>query len=538
MGINVLNNTSSGEVRLTAGNTVASGDLVVNAESGYAYPASSALTIAQNNNTTAGMSAISALTTATTTGFRGSGITQNVASSMVQLSNGTIVNIYSGDGSASTTTNLNITFRNLQGGYILAPIVISTTANAYRVRTIGSTGFVVAWVNSTTLYFAIYDNSGNVIQSATSVATITAAYPNYWDVNVNTNGDIVLAYSKTAAAGVFFTRYNSSGVIQGSEVTVEATTATFPIRVLPQSNGGFFVYFCKTPAWKFGRYNSSGVLQGSLVTVMSAAGLAYGCWDNLATELPNGNVVFLGAGSSSWPYYAVYNSSGTVVKSSTAIGNASTAYNQQNIVPGVCVFGSGFVLLTAGTSGSNTFGYDSSGNSLYANVASAFTGATAQSTQNWNNSYQLFNLGTNIAVYFSGYNSGCTSYFLLWAWVMSPISGATSGSTQTIIAGGTNSSGISDLCGVLTQDGSLALKYCNMQTSNEYYGTYSVQRKSVIGVAQEAIATSGTGRVGTVGTYTINQSFAAGGNFDQRTATVPGTKGTVAGTSAVLFGMN
>lgn len=92
--------------------------------------------------------------------------------------------------------------------------------------------------------------------------------------------------------------------------------------------------------------------------------------------------------------------------------------------------------------------------------------------------------------------------------------------------------------GILTSDGSFFGNFYWSSSESTYAASYSLQRKSVIGVARNSVSANGTVRVSTVGTFTLNSSYGFGGAFDQRTATIPGTRGSVLGTSAVLFGLS
>ena len=96
--------------------------------------------------------------------------------------------------------------------------------------------------------------------------------------------------------------------------------------------------------------------------------------------------------------------------------------------------------------------------------------------------------------------------------------------------------GIKHLWALLTASGVLCVSYYK-HNAGLRFATYATLRKSVIGVALESASAGALCRVGTKGTYALTTAQPLGGAFDQRTATIPGTRGTIAGSSAVLFGM-
>lgn len=546
MGINVLNNTSSQEIITTAGANLTSGDLIINAESGKAFAASNALTIAQNNNTTAGTSALVANTTTGSANYYGYYQSGN-RSRICQLSNGTLVSTYNGNGTDSVATNVTIVFKTLLNGGIVAPIVISDSGIYWSAVKALSSGFVVFWGNnSNELRFAIYGNDGSTILASTVVSSNVNISSDsiYFDVGVTTNNEIVVAYSISSDGGMFFRRYNSSGVLQGSTVTVEAGVVNRGVKVLPDSSGGFLIYYYRntaTNAYKFARYNSSGVLQGSLTTVISTGNsLIYGNLENLAVRLSGGGFVLFAplSGYSQAGAY-VYDSSGTLLQTVdySVPATNGTSFQTNQTIPGICLTGTGFTVFFKGTSAPGNFAvYNASGGQLQGRTTTAFSSwsdtiAGATYDVYWN----LIDLGNaGYMVVASNYNSSALTYFILLCFNSS---GGTIGSATTIVTSGSNRQG--QISSILTSDGSVFYTFTqNTANSSIAYGMYAVQRKSVVGVAQTTVAANSNVRIATTGSYTINSNFFAGGNFDQRTATVPGTKGTVTGSSAVLFGMS
>lgn len=543
MGINVLNNTSSQEVILTAGSAIASGDLIVNAESGSAQVASSVLSIAQNNNATSGPSVLSALTAP-----RGYGAYSSPNSlwnqNICQLSTGNLVMVSSGDGSASQVTPITIIFKNIVGGAPYGVISISETigtASALRVYSLGSNGFVVLWTNSSAaLRYAVYSNTGTVISAPATIATLNSASSTaQYNVGVLTNYDFVVCYRKATSNDFAFSRFNYSGTLQGAETTVEAASSPTAMMVLPQSNGGFYTYHFRssaTASFKFARYNSSGTLQGSLTSLGTSTGLTTGNQNNLAIELSNGNVVFQHYGSASTVAYSVYSSTGSAVISDQSVDTTTQLTNQ--IQPMVAKATGGFSILgftTNAPSNHYLYTYDNNGANLTFRVSVAYSSTTYNTTSNYGNI--LFDLGNlGYAIFTQVAYSSCGTFYGGYLWVFDA-TGATIGTP--LIWYSPASTAINNFWAILTSDGSLAFKFTINTTTNSYdqWAVYALQKKSIIGVAQSSVSANASVRVATIGSYTLNANYAVGASFDKRSSTPPGTRGTVAGTSAVLFGM-
>jgi hypothetical protein len=546
MGINTITtSTASQDIRVVAGTSITTGDLVVNTDTGNTYVANSALTITQNNTTTSGPNAIYPATVITSGGYYGTSSSNISQQNAVQLSTGNIVFAYPGDGTSSKQTNLNIALITEAGNTPYPITVISDTSiSSVKVRKIGTTGFVAAWTSGTTLKFAIYNNdTTNVIGSTTVVTLATFGTGYEWDINVTASNDIVFAYWKTGG-NCAFTRYNSSGTVQGSEVTVEATASPNWIRILPNAAGGFWVYYYRsaaTVAWKFARYNSTGTLQGALTSIAtgSAATTFYsGAVDNIATELPNGNVVLFYCSTSNYLYYAVYSSTGTVVKAGALI-DTTLVYAYPQVIPGICISGANFAIATMGSTYTAFYLYNSSGGSLI-NRTTINPGTTIYNnlnTSSTSNNLQLFNNGNaSFIAYLSQVNAyGCNTTYPLVIMCFTT-TGAMVGTPVVLYPYTSNYSQLGINYSLQTTDGSLFFNLSNA-SSNMQIGTYSLQAKSVIGVAQESFTAGNTGRIATLGTYSINQNFYTGGTFDKRAATVPGAKGTVVGSTAVLSGL-
>lgn len=540
MGINTVSANNQQNFNGVAGSAITAGDLIVNSEASVMYPASSVLTNSQNNNTTAGPTAISANATVVT--GNGYGSTNQTSSALLaQLGNGNIVGLYAGNGSTGTT-NLTAYTRNIQGaGAVTAYTVTTDTSVSYfRVKTVNSSSYVVAWVSSTTLKFAIYTNAGVVVKAATTVAATSITDQTNWDVQALTNGNIVFAWYNSSS-GLSYSIYDSTGTAVLAATVSEASSQPANVIILKQTSGGFFIYYRNSAAsaYKFSRYNASGTLQGALTTVATSAGANFvGCVDdNLAIELSNGNVVFAAPNSSGYAVCYVYSSTGTVVASALDVTNNTPTIGYTNVIPGMCATPSGFAVVPTANSSNRFFSvFDNSGNVVFQRKQATLSGVSSNSATA--SAYvRIFSNGTaGFTVHENASIGGCTTQQILYLYSFDT-NGTQRGSTVVLqsIASVQNTS----LYAAPLSDGSVVFTYRTTTgaiTTN--WGTYAMIRKSIVGVAQNTVALNGSVTVYTQGNFTINQNMNFGGYFDNRTATVPGTRGTVVGTNAVLLGLS
>jgi len=540
MGINTVSANTQPNFNGVAGATITAGDLVVNSEAGVFYPASAVLTMSQNNNTTAGPTAISAIANVTTTSNYGN--TSQISSySITQLGNGNIVSLYNGNGTTATT-NLTAYTRNIQGaGAVTAFTVTSdTTISYFRVKTVNSSSYVVAWVSGTTLKFAIYTNAGAVVKSATTVSATSITDQTNWDVQALVGGNIVFAWYNSSS-GLSYSIYDSSGTAVLATTVSEASSQPRNISILRQSGGGFFLYYLNAAAssYKFSRYNSSGTLQGTLTTVASSVSLsAVGCVDdNIAVEMSNGNVAFYAPNSSGYAFYYVYSSTGSVLASALDVSNSTNNTAFANIIPGMCSTPTGFGVVTT-TNGTNRFFnvFDTSGNVVIQRKQATLSSTVGASFTS--NAYirVLSNGASGFTIHEQTPGAGCSPLYSMYLYAFDN-NGTQRGSTVVLqTSSGSNST---NMFAITLSDGSLALTYRYSPGVGPFnWGTYAMLRKSIVGVAQTTTAINSTATVYTQGNFTINQNMGFGGYFDNRTATVPGTRGTVVGTNAVLLGLS
>lgn len=523
MGVNVTT-THSTEIRIPVSAAVTAGDLLVNVE-GEAAKASTALSLTQLNNTTVGLQSVYPLTSQGT--YYG-GDAQAACKRLVEVeSTGEILSVVVGDGSASNVGGVRLFTTTITGAVARSPVTVTgSSASSVRITRLTADKVVIAWTESAVLKFAIYNNDGTVSVAAATVATTTSDGSQKWNIAVLTGGDIVFAYAKVTSNNANFVRYNSSGVLQGAETTVEASATPTGICVLPQTGGGFIIYYYKSSAtanWKFAIYDSAGVIQGSLTTVSTgtAAQLSYGEYDNLAIELDNSNIVFQWANTAH--QYSVYTSAGVLVLTVPSL--ASTAAANDHVAGLTQTASGGFAVVTWGSAlGTCTFrAFDSGGIGI---TSSTFTMNARQGAQ------LLIQTAQGFAA-MALYSDGASNYTVQLANLTSD--GVLIGTVVTLYTGTVANNGA---CLLTHSSGVLALNYRGAVSSGIlYYATYNPNKTSILGVALESVAEGATCRVATKGTYPINQSLLAAGSFDQRTATVPGTKGAIVGSTALLYGM-
>jgi len=531
MGINTVQNTSTQEVRLNASSPVLANQLISQTEGGSVFPASTGLSLSNQNVTTAGISAVSAwsLASPTTSGYR----TFSEPLNSAQLGNDVIVIAYTGDGS-TISTNVNIGYFSEGFGAYQPATIVSTDPSVVSVRVlkINAATFVVGWYIGSTIKFRIYNNDGSAVTAATVVTTSGSGGLISWNFSVNINGDIVFAYRKVTTGDCAFTRYNSSGVIQGAEVVVEAASTPEKIVILSHSNGDFWIYYNRTAgtaANKFARYNSAGVLQATLITVLSGSVSPIQNWGQQIRELGDGSVLMWAMNGSSFPVGYIYDSSGSFVVSNATFQAAAFLINR---VPAVFVGVSGFTI--GALNSSNTFTIRNCNNSfafIGPEVRTATTFGSAVGTSGYHTAWLFSDGATGWTIYINGNNGTAASSYII------SVNGAgvTLGTMTTVYQaqGGTVMHGGHAF---RTNQGLICF-VDEYRTSQASAGLYNTQRKTILGVSQESAAINTQFRCATVGTFSISNVPSSPGYFDARTFTPGGCKGTVAGSTAILSGV-
>ncbi|WP_284186858.1 cadherin domain-containing protein, partial [Zoogloea oryzae] len=207
--------------------------------------------------------------------------------------------------------------------------------------------FVVAWqswsqdlVNTNGIYAQRYNSSGVAQGSEFLVNTYTTESQTEPSVAMDASGNFVIAWQSFGQdgdnEGIYAKRYNSSGVVQGSEFHVSTyTTSNQDLPVVAMDSTGNFVVVWESNQDGSGngiygqRYNSSGAAQGgefrinttttnqqqNPVVTMLAGGAFAVTWQSYAQD-----------GSFDGVYMRQYDSSGTALTAETLVNTTTTDY--------------------------------------------------------------------------------------------------------------------------------------------------------------------------------------------------------------------
>ena len=518
-----------GVVSAPVGIAVTRGDMLCRVEGGYAAKASASLTVAQENNATAGIVAAQASANEGLGANLGPSST-NAARLSDELSNGNIGIIYTGDGT-TVTTRLSLRIKGWNGQDIANVIVSTNTGiNSCRIKSLGGNRIAIAWLETTVLRLAIYDNLGAVVTAAATVATVSTGSFDYWNINALANGDAVLAYTKVTSLDTAFKRHNNAGVLQGSETVVEAAANGYLLCVAPLAAGGFVISHYRqaaTAAAKFARYNASGTLQGSLTTLVTGANaLGAGGNESRAIELTGGNIVFQTAASGdNQPDLHVYSSAGSLVKT-IDLGATGVSSYAGSLVATPAGFAVAVFLSTADV---RLVGFNAGGDQLFSVLLASGGVAT-----NYKGVVMISLGASGFAILRAAYDGATNSDIRL---IRCDSGGKQAVNASVMAPAAVN---ISAVWAVAGAHGAVAVN--NINTTTLYFGSYLTWRKAMLGVALDSVTGTSAApaicRVATAGAFTINQDFGptGGGSFDTRANTVNGTNGEIAGASALLLG--
>lgn len=523
-----------GIVTMTANSTIAAGDLIINTDGGRATKATTDLDFSTNNSTTAGATTIS-----TDSNFENSGVWATNSSyryrSSCELSNGNIVHCFGGNNS-STGQWANFVIRNVGNGTVVSRVQVSSDASVEAIRVYSLTGqdkFVVIWAFGSTIAARIYNNDGTAVAAAFNVFTNNQGpQPVYWAASHLSDGGFVIISNGTPSPyPLRFRRYDSSGTLQGSETTVEASGNPLYISIAPLSSGGFVVgwYNNTNSRHSVTKYDSSGVIVGSQQNISnSATTINKGNWDdNQIIELSDGKIASIyGNSSTSTLHVSLRNSDLSLLKD---IDLTSTGFSSSNACwPGMCRFGSGFAV-TGWQSGSiRLLTFTNSGGNL-SNNAVGMSNAGGTPVTMCGTDVTHFG-GGFFGIFSVGNTDGGSTYDQKYG--VFRATGGVSGSVIVLQTGLSQT----DIYGFWHSAGIHVSKKTNSSRTNSY--TINNLRKSVIGVALNSASADGSVRLATKGTYQLTSSYDSGGNFDNRATAVSGTKGNVVGSTANLFGMS
>jgi phosphoheptose isomerase len=210
-----------------------------------------------------------------------------------------------------------------------------------------SGNFVVVWeswsqdlANSNGIYAQRYNSSGVAQGGEFLVNTYTTDSQTEPSVAMDASGNFIIAWQSFGQdgnnEGIYAKRYNSSGVVQGSEFHVSTyTTSNQDLPVVAMDTSGNFVIVWESAQDGSGngiygqRYNSSGVAQGGefrintttadqqqnpAVTMLAGGGFVV-TWQSMAQD-----------GSFDGVYMRQYDASGTALTGETLVNTTTTGY--------------------------------------------------------------------------------------------------------------------------------------------------------------------------------------------------------------------
>lgn len=318
MGRTISGVVSSGSVvttTLTAGEAVQQGDILSLASDGKCYwaddPASA--TAYQRPMYQATASGIYAALPGTqgNIGNAGSAHTWPVMQPQhsALLTNGNVV-VVTKDYTNSPYP-LTFSIYNASGVLQVGPTtVVSTTytftTSMVNVAALTGGGFVVTWQDASGyVNFAIYTNAGGVTTAATvTTATAASAYQHF--VTALSGGGFVVAfYSSTTYYGV----YTSTGTATRAMAAGSNSCSGMFAPPIALTGGGFVLIFQQSSSGIYAtRFNASGVAQGSTITLYTGVGQAL-AWGVALTG--GGFAILAGETSSNNGALKTFDSSGT-----------------------------------------------------------------------------------------------------------------------------------------------------------------------------------------------------------------------------------
>lgn len=438
--------------------------------------------------------------------------------SVLALDNGSFAIVYSGNGSQSDTgVNLRVYGPMRVSLSSRIPVTTASGVVGTRLARAGGDGIAVTWLESVSLKLAIHSAvTGAMVVSESTLATLPNNDNQSWNVATLASGEIVVAYAKSGSNDLAFKRFNASGVLQGSEVLVEAGANPSCVGVLPLAAGGFVVHYYRgavATAYKFARFNAAGALQGALTTLaVTTFNRNVTPAERNAMELGNGNLAFVDTSSSTSAAVRLYDAAGNFLTTVLAATGAAGMPNTVCICPRQ--FG-GFWLAVGG----QVYEYDNAGTSLRQSVVAGFA------------PFMLIDRAGNGPVMVSHLvGSGFTVVLSSWTADLSAVE-------NTLTLSTSSSYPLSYAWTEVLSNGMLASVVCGQPSTGAATVHVSIpQAASILGIVQEPAAAGAVVRVATAGKFESTQSFS-GPAFDRRSATPPGTRGVAVGTAAILGGL-
>lgn len=258
------------------------------------------------------------------------------------INDGFIINeFYMGSGSVIDLPNINITaigFTKNNGffpkGYnvTIDPTFSTNSVTYIKMAPLDTHTFVLVWTDDTEndITFAVYDTNGTIITSATDVANTGTAKESLGISSFDSNSFVVAYYNSSTPYGTNFRTYYKNGTAITSEISVETTAAAnkesgVSVSVFDSNSFVISWWDCINEVIEFAIYNKTGEQVTSPTTIGSGIG-SYSYQTSVSTFNDDEFVVGWRNESSTKNdvYFTTYYKNGTVMTSSTLIGNSSS----------------------------------------------------------------------------------------------------------------------------------------------------------------------------------------------------------------------
>ena len=539
MGINTLAPNSALQQRIGLSySAINTNDLIYQSDTGISFVPNPVFPMSRNSNVTAGISLNRTTSPYTTGGGIGGPNTSDPATNknIIELSNGNYVYGYTGwptDAAPNSRVWFDIVspmFGNIQ----TVQVSTNTGVTSVKLQRINNSNFVIAWNNGSEVLYSVYTNGGDLVTS-NLVSAVSGTGGICFNIEALNSGDFIIGFNNSSNACQFI-RYNSSGTAQGAAVTVQASATAQYIDIMRQSNGGFVIMYYKssaTSAYNFAIYTSTGTIVGSLTSIITSisAFQSSQSYDQLLVELPNGNIAFIVKNGSGYASYAVYSSTGTLIQSATQVEtNAANLSIPTNQKPGLCATNTGFTILLIAGQNAFVYTYNNSGVVTNGNRINSFI--SVNNFPNSQISIYLSAINTSYVAFIVGNDGSNRSGVNLIQFAINEVIG-----TQLVFIQQPSGNSTSyNIFSFLSSDLNLIFKLTTGGGAVNL-GNYNVGRKSLLGVAQESVASNSLFKVNTSGTYTLNTNYIIGSTVNDRTATPVGSRGLIFGTTAILDGV-
>lgn len=531
--------------------TINTGDLVVMTEAGgvHAYTKDAPFPTYENNNTAGGKklwSVGSAIVGRNSSYFRFDQQHQTIA----KLSNGNFVQVVHGDDpNASSSYAINYGITNAAGSFVM-PMTQVSGSSAVTIPTCGvyafpSGGFAIVYAVASTIYMVVYDNNGTRTLADTAIITgYSAGTPN-WQAVILSGGNLAIFYNNSAASALSFRRFNSSGVEQGTTLTVDnAAGWWYLFGAWETANGDVVtVYQDATSRTKISRVTAAGTLVGSPLNLGTTSSLWQSSMAKYCAVMNADNTVtVLASDTSNTSYAGLYfvSATNTLTASKTNANGLLTNATFNSGSVGIAASATPNQIVIVGYQSTVYFGeYTSTGGTI--TPYASFTGVS--SPPNYVMSY-AYNCGfmkvdaissSVLVVASSGFDNSATTYN--YNSILNVVS-KTFNYTLFDGNGGTSESGIKDC--TLSKDGTYMSAYnAGNSAYPSCYGQYLL-RSGCYGVALSTFSKGSTGNVATLGSFdltTTQQDGPAVGFDSSAYPNVYGNKGSISSKSVNLKGI-